>query len=123
DPGRQGARGSTGIGAHSRGADVQGVRRQRRVKQAPTEGSEATMAAQHSVARVGAAPVTARPSVFKSSQRILGRDWPIAWLFFLPAALLLFGLIGYPFVRALYLSFFNVVGVREGAFVGFQNYI
>ena len=51
------------------------------------------MAAQQSVARVGAAPVTARPSVFKSSQRILGRDWPIAWLFFLPAALLLFGLI------------------------------
>src|SRR4051812_44713598 len=81
------------------------------------------MATQQSVARVGAAPATARPSVFKSSQRILGRDWPIAWLFFLPTALLLFGLIGYPFVRALYLSFFNVVGVREGAFVGFQNYI
>jgi len=80
------------------------------------------MATQQSVARVGGAPVTARPSAFKSSQRILGRDWPIAWLFFLPAALLLFGLIGYPFVRALYLSFFNVVGVREGAFVGLQNY-
>ncbi|HEY1295147.1 MAG TPA: sugar ABC transporter permease, partial [Chloroflexota bacterium] len=54
---------------------------------------------------------------------MLGRDWAIGWLFFLPAAVLLFGLIGYPFVRALYLSFFNVVGVREGAFVGFQNYI
>jgi multiple sugar transport system permease protein len=80
------------------------------------------MATQQSVARVGAAPAAARPGAFKSSQRILGRDWPIAWLFFLPAALLLFGLIGYPFVRALYLSFFNVVGVREGAFVGFQNY-
>jgi multiple sugar transport system permease protein len=40
----------------------------------------------------------------------------------LPAVGLLFGLIGYPFVRALYLSFFNVVGVREGAFVGLQNY-
>ncbi|MDQ6671705.1 MAG: ABC transporter permease subunit [Chloroflexota bacterium] len=81
------------------------------------------MAAQHSVARVGGRPVAARPSAFKSSQRILGRDWPIAWLFFLPTALLLFGLIGYPFVRAIYLSFFNVVGVREGAFVGFQNYV
>ena len=34
----------------------------------------------------------------------------------------MFGLIGYPFVRALFLSFFNVVGVREGAFVGLQNY-
>jgi multiple sugar transport system permease protein len=81
------------------------------------------MAAQESVARVGALPSAARPSWFKSSQRILGRDWPIAWLFFLPTALLLFGLIGYPFLRALYLSFFNVVGVREGAFVGLQNYI
>ena len=80
------------------------------------------MAAQQSVARVGALPVAARPGWFKSSKRILGRDWPIAWLFFLPTALLLFGLIGYPFVRALYLSFFNVVGVREGAFVGLQNY-
>jgi multiple sugar transport system permease protein len=81
------------------------------------------MAAQQSVARVGALPSAARPSWFKSSQRILGRDWPIAWLFFLPTAVLLFGLIGYPFLRALFLSFFNVVGVREGAFVGLQNYI
>jgi multiple sugar transport system permease protein len=81
------------------------------------------MAAQQSVARVGALPSSVRPSWFKSSQRILGRDWPIAWLFFLPTALLLFGLIGYPFVRALYLSFFNVVGVREGVFVGLQNYV
>src|SRR4051812_1555436 len=80
------------------------------------------MATQQSVARVGAAPATARPSVFKSSQRVLGRDWPIGWLFILPTLLLLFGLIGYPFVRALYQSFFNVVGVREGAFVGLQNY-
>jgi multiple sugar transport system permease protein len=80
------------------------------------------MAAQQSVARVGGLPGTARSSWFKSSKRILGRDWPVAWLFFLPTAALLFGLIGYPFVRAVYLSFFNVVGVREGAFVGFQNY-
>ena len=80
------------------------------------------MATQQSVARVGARPGAARPGWFKASTRILGRDWPIGWLFFLPTALLLFGLIGYPFVRALFLSFFNVVGVREGAFVGLQNY-
>src|ERR687886_1281460 len=80
------------------------------------------MATRESVARVGALPSAARPGWFKTSTRILGRDWPIGWLFFLPTALLLFGLIGYPFVRALFLSFFNVVGVREGAFVGFQNY-
>jgi multiple sugar transport system permease protein len=80
------------------------------------------MATHQSVARVGALPGAARPGWFKASTRILGRDWPIGWLFFLPTALLLFGLIGYPFVRALFLSFFNVVGVREGAFVGLQNY-
>jgi ABC-type glycerol-3-phosphate transport system permease component len=80
------------------------------------------MAAQQSVAHVGPRAVAARPSWLNQSRRILGRDWPIGWLFFLPTALLLFGLIGYPFVRALYLSFFNVVGVREGAFVGLQNY-
>src|SRR5215469_8607691 len=78
------------------------------------------MAAQQSIA-VGAQPVAGRTGIFKSTQRLLGRDWPIAWLFFLPTALLLFGLIGYPFVRALYLSLFNVVGTREGAFVGLHN--
>src|SRR3982074_3601840 len=81
------------------------------------------MAAQQSVAQVRAVSAQARPGWFKPSPRILGRDWPIAWLFFVPTALLLFGLIGYPFVRALYLSCFNVVGVREGAFVGVQNYV
>jgi multiple sugar transport system permease protein len=60
---------------------------------------------------------------FKSSQRILGRDWPTAYLFILPTALLLFGLIGYPFLRAVYLSFHNAVGVRIGVFVGFDNYL
>jgi ABC-type sugar transport system permease subunit len=69
-----------------------------------------------------AAQPAARVSWFKKSQRILGRDWPIGWLFFLPTLALLFGLIGYPFVRAIFLSLFNVVGVREGPFVGLLNY-
>ena len=73
-------------------------------------------------ARIAAAPVTARPW-FKSSQRVLGRDWPTAWLFVLPMVLLLFGLIGYPFGRAVWLSFHNAVGVRVGNFVGLDNYI
>jgi multiple sugar transport system permease protein len=66
-------------------------------------------------------PLASRPW-FKSTQRILGRDWPTAYLFVLPTVLLLFGLIGYPFVRAVYLSFHNAIGVRVGAFVGFDNY-
>lgn len=82
----------------------------------------ATPTAQRSAIGLRAAPTAARPGWFKSSQRMLGRDWPIAWLFLVPTAALLFGLIGYPFARALYQSFFNVVGLREGAFVGLQNY-
>jgi multiple sugar transport system permease protein len=71
---------------------------------------------------VAAQPLTARPW-FKTSQRVLGRDWPNAYLFVLPTFLLLFGLVGYPFVRGLVLSFFNAVGVRTGAFVGLDNYV
>jgi len=70
---------------------------------------------------VAAQPLGARPW-FKTSQRVLGRDWPVAYLFVLPTILLLFGLVGYPFVRGLVLSFFNAVGVRTGAFVGLDNY-
>src|SRR5690242_12680919 len=81
------------------------------------------MAAQQSVARVGPRPATARAGWQAQAGHALGRDWAMGWVFFLPAAILLFGLIGYPFFRALYLSFFIVVGVREGAFVGFQNYV
>lgn len=72
---------------------------------------------------VGASPGIASQPWFKSSQRILGRDWPTAYLFVLPTVLLLFGLIGYPFVRAVYLSFHNAVGVRVGNFVGLENYV
>src|SRR6266545_3547613 len=82
----------------------------------------ATPSIQRTTIGARAAPVAAGSSWFKASQRTLGRDWPIGWLFMLPTLLLLFGLIGYPFVRGLYQSFFNVVGIREGAFVGLQNY-
>src|SRR5687767_57335 len=82
----------------------------------------ATPTAHPSTIGVRAAPAAAPVPFYKRTQRILGRDWLIAWLFILPTVLLLFGLIGYPIVRAIYLSLFNVVGTREGAFVGFQNY-
>lgn len=70
---------------------------------------------------VPAPPIVDR--VQRVGQRLFGRDWLTAWLFILPTAVLLFGLIGYPFVRAIVLSFTNTVGVRVGDFVGFQNYI
>ncbi|MBA2450831.1 MAG: ABC transporter permease subunit [Chloroflexi bacterium] len=72
-------------------------------------------------ASIAAAPIAARPW-FKTSQRLLGRDWVSGWTFVLPTVVLLFGLIGYPFGRAVWLSFHNAVGVRVGNFVGFDNY-
>ena len=71
-----------------------------------------TTSSQHG--QLAAQPVTSRPW-FKASQRALGRDWPTAYLFVLPTVLLLFALIGYPFLRALYLSFFNAVGLGDYA--------
>jgi multiple sugar transport system permease protein len=53
----------------------------------------------------------------------LGRDWATGWLFVAPTVLLLFGLIGYPFFRAVWLSFTNSVGLRVGGFVGLDNYV
>jgi multiple sugar transport system permease protein len=69
-----------------------------------------------------AQPDAQRDGWFPASQRLLGRDWPIAWLFVAPMLLLLFGLIGFPIIRAVSMSFFNVVGLHQGAFVGLQIY-
>jgi multiple sugar transport system permease protein len=67
-------------------------------------------------------PRTAARSWSKAVQGVLGRDWLTGWLFVLPMVLLLFGLIGYPFMRAVWLSVHNAVGIRTGNFVGLQNY-
>ncbi len=53
---------------------------------------------------------------------ILGRDWATAYAFVLPTILLLGGLIAYPFLNALYLSFTNTVSLQTGPFVGLANY-
>jgi multiple sugar transport system permease protein len=66
---------------------------------------------------------TSRSTAFwKQSKRILGRDWPVAYVFVAPLVILLFGLIAYPLVRALLLSFYNVTGITNRGFVGLQNY-
>lgn len=80
------------------------------------------MATLPSIARRATVRVSSRSGVFQISKRVLGRDWPVAYLFILPTLVLLFGLIGYPIVRAATMSLYNVVGTREGAFVGLQNY-
>lgn len=55
-------------------------------------------------------------------KNILGRDWAAAYVFVLPTLLLLGGLIAYPFLNALYLSFTNTVSLQTGPFVGLRNY-
>ncbi|MCL4534580.1 MAG: ABC transporter permease subunit [Bacteroidetes bacterium] len=59
----------------------------------------------------------------RRSEAVLGSDWRTAYLFVLPMFLLLFGLIGWPFVNALYMSFTNTVGFRVGPWTGLDNYI
>src|SRR5581483_689580 len=56
----------------------------------------------------------------KRSERVLGPDWRVAWLFFAPTLILLFALVGWPFVQGVYLSFTNTVGstVKIGPWVG-----
>src|SRR5262245_29929684 len=55
----------------------------------------------------------------------LGRDWVAAWLFYAPTALLLFALVGWPFVQGFYMGFTKTIGssLYIGPFIGLQNYI
>ncbi len=66
-----------------------------------------------------APPVT----LSKRLHNALGRDWGWAWFLMLPTVLLMGGIIAYPFLRAVYISFTNTVSVEIGPFVGFKNYI
>ena len=55
----------------------------------------------------------------------LGPDWVTAWLFFAPTAILLFALVGWPFVQGMYIGFTRTIGssITIGPWIGFQNYI
>jgi len=52
----------------------------------------------------------------------LGRDWATAWLFLAPCAVVVIGLIGYPFVSAIILSFQAKLVGAPAAWVGLQNF-
>jgi multiple sugar transport system permease protein len=56
-------------------------------------------------------------------EAILGKDWTVAWIFMLPTVLFMGGLIAYPFLRALYLSFTDTKSIDVGDWVGLTNYI
>jgi len=55
-------------------------------------------------------------------QRFLGRDFAVAWLFLLPLLVVLIGLIAYPFVSAIVLSFQRKMVGGDATFIGFGNY-
>ncbi len=78
--------------------------------------------AQSTLAGVAVPTQIVRKPWHVSAQNIFGRDWAAAWLFVLPTFLLLGGLIAYPFLRAVYLSFTNTTSLETGPFVGLQNY-
>src|SRR5690242_9436169 len=70
----------------------------------------------------GPVPIASR-RWFKRSQRVLGRDWPAAYLFVGLTVAILGTIKAYPLLQAVWYSFHNVIGFRTGAFVGFDNYI
>jgi multiple sugar transport system permease protein len=55
-------------------------------------------------------------------QRALGRDWKLGWILVVPIVAVLVGLITYPFVLAIVLSFTDKMIGRPAAFVGLENY-
>lgn len=71
---------------------------------------------------VGVPQRAARRPIYIRLQHALGRDWTAAYVFVLPTLLLLGGLVAYPFINAVYLSFTNTVTLQTGPFVGLRNY-
>ncbi|NLF11002.1 MAG: ABC transporter permease subunit, partial [Anaerolineaceae bacterium] len=74
----------------------------------------------HAQSRAAAPPL--QLTLAKRLQRALGQDWNVAYVFMAPTVLLMGGLIAYPFLRAVYISFTNTTSRDIGPFVGFLNY-
>ncbi len=79
-------------------------------------------AVQSDEALLAPAPRVGAGSTGASLRSVLGRDWLAAWLFLVPCMLVLVGLIGYPFVSAILLSFQAKLVGAPGVWVGLQNY-
>jgi len=61
--------------------------------------------------------------LIKRLKQILGPDWQEGYIFLLPSALFLFGVVALPFLIAFLLSFTNTHQLSEiGPYVGLQNY-
>jgi multiple sugar transport system permease protein len=68
-----------------------------------------------------AIPAPARPRS-RMLRNALGEDWAAGLGFAFPMLVLLIGLIAWPMLQAIWMSFFQVVGPRWIAFVGIENY-
>ena len=75
------------------------------------------------LAKTGLPLVPPRVTLSKRLQNVLGRDWNVAYVFMLPTVILMGGIIAYPFLRAVYISFTNTLTLQIGPFVGLDNYI
>jgi multiple sugar transport system permease protein len=74
----------------------------------------------------GAAPTMVRSGPVRRSKRveaILGRDWKVALPFILPLVILMAGLIFWPFINAILLSFTTRSIARTEQWVGLANYV
>lgn len=72
---------------------------------------------------VGSPPKSTTGNAERSRlQQFLGRDYAVAWPFLLPLIVVLVGLIAYPFVSAIILSFQRKMVGGEATFIGLGNY-
>ena len=54
--------------------------------------------------------------------QVLGRDWETAWPFLVPTLIVIVGLVGYPFVSAILLTFQDKTVGSEAVWIGLKNY-
>lgn len=68
-------------------------------------------------------PLLARPARSKKKSSLFAGDTRLGWLLVTPALLVVLGMVGYPFVEAIRISFTDrMVGRGPGQWVGFANY-
>ncbi|MEZ4675418.1 MAG: sugar ABC transporter permease [Caldilineaceae bacterium] len=75
------------------------------------------MAQESVLPRVAAQPVTTKRNAFRRHEAILG------WLLVTPALVIVLGMVGYPFLEAVRISFTDkMIGMGAGRWVGLSNY-
>lgn len=68
-------------------------------------------------------PMVARPLAPKKRRSLFAEDVRLGWLMVTPALLVVIGMVGYPFVEAIRISFTDrMVGRGPGRWVGLANY-